>query len=659
MTLLRAALDYAGMGWPVFPVYGLRNGRCACGSDCGSPAKHPLRELVPNGLKNATVEADWVHDWWQRFPSANIGLRTGDAFDVLDVDGDEGAESMRALLAAHGALPAGPRSRTGGGGRHLLFAPTGIGNRAGVVTKVDWRGRGGYIVAPPSVHISGRAYKWLNGPEKAAPEAPAWLRAVLDPPKPPRRPEGNGRASVHYLAVPGQGTRYGVAALEAELDELGRAVEGTRNAELNLHAFNLFQLVAGGELDEGFVASRLEAVAAHIGLGGHEITQTIDSARRGGLAQPRYAPPLPERMAVNGSTTTPRPARELEGMEVIRPFARIPVDLTVAMEQAGLLTSWLYGAGCLTVLQSEPGVGKSWLALWLSLRVMEAGGDVIYVDEEGGIELVHERLCALGADPAMVAEHFWYYAFETRRWDDEDLHALRTMLATVPRPALAVLDSLPDFLAVADQDEDRAKDVTRFIKRVCGAFREVGCAQLLLDHLPKPERGSKRERSRYSRGSGAKLGKADATLLLESEVEFDARTSGKLRLWKTKDRRGRLVLPALGKPGRLLAVTVGDGSVRIEEAEDDASRADWRPTHRMEQVSRAVELRPEGVSRNGIRSVIPGDNSTIDAAIEFLVGDGYLHREKVGQAHMHTVIRPYREPADEPIGPSCDEDEEF
>lgn len=286
-------------------------------------------------------------------------------------------------------------------------------------------------------------------------------------------------------------------------------------------------------------------------------------------------------------------ANEILTPQIVRPFNRIAVDLTATIPATPMLPPWLYGNGCLTILQSEPGVGKSWIALWLSVHVMQAGYDVVYIDEEGGLELVHERLRLIGADPELVAERFWYYAFETRTWDEADMHATVAMLAGVPNPGLAVLDSLPDFLAVAGQDEDRAKDVTAFIKKVCGAFREVGCSQLLLDHLPKPAAGSKKERSRYSRGSGSKLGKADATLLLETDQEFDTHTSGSLNLWKTKDRRGRLPLPSLGRPGYHLDVTVSDGAVDITYTEQADAVPPWDgPTECMKVVLEVLQAAP-------------------------------------------------------------------
>ena len=75
-SALDAALGYAERRWPVFPLHGVRNGRCTCGeSDCKDPGKHPVGTLVPNGLKNATINAKAITVWWTRCPGANIGIR--------------------------------------------------------------------------------------------------------------------------------------------------------------------------------------------------------------------------------------------------------------------------------------------------------------------------------------------------------------------------------------------------------------------------------------------------------------------------------------------------------------------------------------------------------------------------------------------------------
>ena len=74
---------------------------------------------------------------------ANIGLTTGRRFDVLDLDGQQGVEALTAVLSIEPLEHPGPVARTGGGGWHLLYRPTGLGNRVGLLSGVDWRGRGG------------------------------------------------------------------------------------------------------------------------------------------------------------------------------------------------------------------------------------------------------------------------------------------------------------------------------------------------------------------------------------------------------------------------------------------------------------------------------------------------------------------------------------
>jgi Bifunctional DNA primase/polymerase, N-terminal len=101
----------------------------------------------------------------------------------------------------------GPVARTGGGGWHLLYAPTGLGNRVKLLPGVDWRGRDGLIVAPPSQHTSGHRYTWARPLTTTLPEVPAELRRLLalpatqrttlpQPPHPPAAAAGTvGRRS--------------------------------------------------------------------------------------------------------------------------------------------------------------------------------------------------------------------------------------------------------------------------------------------------------------------------------------------------------------------------------------------------------------------------------------------------------------------------------
>ncbi len=178
--LLTAALDYARKGFRIFPLHSVDDqGHCSCGKpDCDSPGKHPRNY---NGLKGATTDEAQILKWWKKFPDANIGIRTGKGLLVLDVDEDEGEDSLRELEEKHGKLPETWECLTGRG-RHLyLQSPTDKyikSSRSLIGNKLDVRCEGGYVLAPPSRHYFGNRYEWecSSHPEDILmAEAPEWL----------------------------------------------------------------------------------------------------------------------------------------------------------------------------------------------------------------------------------------------------------------------------------------------------------------------------------------------------------------------------------------------------------------------------------------------------------------------------------------------------
>ena len=136
-------------GWPVFPL------------KAGEKAPATRR-----GFKDATTNPDQVRAWWEEMPDANIGLPTGSWFDVIDVDTptmhtrlDELAEDPKATIHAV--------AHTAGGGYHLYVQPGtgGDKNGVGVFGKgIDYRTKGGYVVAPWSRKANGRVWGWVAPP---------------------------------------------------------------------------------------------------------------------------------------------------------------------------------------------------------------------------------------------------------------------------------------------------------------------------------------------------------------------------------------------------------------------------------------------------------------------------------------------------------------
>jgi putative DNA primase/helicase len=165
--MLGAALDYAQRGWPVFP----------CHPDTKRPLT-PKGEAGTGGLKRATTDEAKIRGWWNRWPLAMIGVPTGVPIGAFVIDIDAGVDDKTGEIFAAdkiladlerqvGKLPRTWCSETPRGGRHLFFRTPGeipIGNRAGVVDRVDVRGTGGYIVAPPSKRADGKADRWISPP---------------------------------------------------------------------------------------------------------------------------------------------------------------------------------------------------------------------------------------------------------------------------------------------------------------------------------------------------------------------------------------------------------------------------------------------------------------------------------------------------------------
>jgi hypothetical protein len=316
-----AAVGYASRGIPVLPLhYPVPHGRdlqpatgdqslvlrtgCSCRDpDCGQVGKHPLGSLVPHGVKDATTNRARILAWWTRNPQANIGLATGHLFDVLDVDGPQGEQAIRTLAAEHRLESSGPLVRTGGSGWHYYLHPTGLANaHPRDLVSVDWRGRGGYVVAPPSRHASGHPYQWAPGRDLTTPpgQVPATLLERLQPHQRQRPPA----PAQPPAAVDGPGDRYARVALAEELARVATAPVGQRNRQLWESTRNLYNLVATGALDHRRVDQGLLAAAERCGLLTDEPRQTrrtLASGRQVGLAhpgRPRH-PPTAERTQVS------------------------------------------------------------------------------------------------------------------------------------------------------------------------------------------------------------------------------------------------------------------------------------------------------------------------------------------------------------------------
>lgn len=143
--MLNHALKYLRMGLSVIPLQ--------------PRGKDPLiswkkyQEILP-------MDND-IRSWWSTWPFANIGIVTGtvSGIAIVDLDGPEGMSQASLMKLSSSVI-----SLTGNG-KHLWYRnPVGVTvqNAVRICPGMDIRGEGGYIVAPPSIHESGRRYRWLN-----------------------------------------------------------------------------------------------------------------------------------------------------------------------------------------------------------------------------------------------------------------------------------------------------------------------------------------------------------------------------------------------------------------------------------------------------------------------------------------------------------------
>jgi len=242
---------------------------------CSARDKRPL---VPHGFKSASSDPAVIARWEREYPGCLWGAPVPAGVHVVDVDVHHGGdESLARIEAEHGALPATRTTRTRSGGRHLWFATdVELRQTAGVLgAGLDTRASGkGYCIIPPS-----EGYSWLDdGP--IAP-APAWLVALLVPPKPTAQAR-----PVETFGDRNRLSRYAEAALLAECDTVRRCPigAGLRNKTLHKAACRLGQLVGAGILDKWSAAQALNAATS---LPTKEAEATILSGLNWGLNNPR------------------------------------------------------------------------------------------------------------------------------------------------------------------------------------------------------------------------------------------------------------------------------------------------------------------------------------------------------------------------------------
>lgn len=263
--MLEAAIHYAELGYPVFPLAPGKKTPWISKDDGG------------NGCLDAVVDFRQIERWWSKEPYCNIGIACGvnSGIFVIDVDPAHGGEdSVKRLIQQGYAFTETPLSKTQSGGYHIFYEHyDGAKNSTSKIAKgIDTRGDGGYIVAPPSIifgwdKVVTGEYRWCYGFDiRPVARVPDWIRRKLSE-------EKEVKIDVKLSGEP-------TGSLEALARFLSRAPEGQRNSSMFWAAARAGELVRSGKT----TAREAEAVLLGATMGSwnnKEMHRTLTTLRNG------------------------------------------------------------------------------------------------------------------------------------------------------------------------------------------------------------------------------------------------------------------------------------------------------------------------------------------------------------------------------------------
>jgi Bifunctional DNA primase/polymerase, N-terminal len=298
-------LDHARLyerhGLRVFPVARIVRGddehpQCSCwrGAECSDPGKHP----VLSGWREAPIS---VGRWWALGGAWNIGIETGAVSGIVVIDVDprhDGDQTLAELEPKHGSLPPTWRFLTGGGGEHVLFRHPGgrVANGTNALgSGIDIRGDGGFIVAPPSRHLSGRRYAISvdhHPDDVPLADMPEWLCERLNV-----RQDRQRRREKPVRPCRGL-SRYGEAALDNACRRILDAPAGRQELTINGEAYSIGRLAGAGALPADFALRALKYAAQRVATfdsgrpwRADELDRKVERSFADGVQNPRRARP--------------------------------------------------------------------------------------------------------------------------------------------------------------------------------------------------------------------------------------------------------------------------------------------------------------------------------------------------------------------------------
>lgn len=533
--MLEAAIAYAEGGWSVFPVYEpTEDGRCSCGnSACDSPGKHPR---IPGGLTAATVDKPQIREWWHRWPNANIGIRTGSESGIAVVDLDGDADLLTNELRKNGiAWGATPTSRTGGGGRHDVLAHPGgkVPTKAAILTlpsvngakphQVDIRGDGGYVVAPPSVHVNGRRYLWELEPmlTKLAP-FPASLQALLT----------SARRSLPPCST-GNGDSWLYQALQG-------VPEGQRN-ETAARLAGYFLHVTHGNVEATRQILRLWAMRCTPPMDARELDHVIESIARRDLL-----PPAETQSPDAASVAVP-----LHDLTVaVEAFLGPPPPLEWDIEAIRVRVDHGWTGGAPKTMKGlwslEEGRAQSTGTPFLG-HFAARKARVLYISEEDRVERLHRRVNAMLAGRPIPQipgpEDLRFLIKAGVRLDTPKGVRILSYHLERWRPEVVFLEH---FDKVHSKNPNAPEDMKPILDTLDHLHQEFGCVFRIQKHHRKESMGQSKRRGEMLSGTQALFGWGESSVSLTllrrgvAQVDCEAKDGAVANRFLIEYRDGRL-----------------------------------------------------------------------------------------------------------------------
>jgi len=456
----------------------------------------------------ATNSQNTIDNWWTgAYRDHGLGVATGPQPNgqnllVLDIDehGISGTATLQQLEQRYGALPDTLEVLTGNNGRHIyLLAPPhlSIRNDAGkrLGPGIDIRGDGGQVLAPPTVHPNGNAYRWRpeHSPEEAIPAAaPAWLlRLITDsaptpPPTTPLSNDGDGPAARYNQRTTWESILIGDGWTLTRTDPSGEqhwtrpgknSREGTsatvgynQQDVLVVFTSSLSWLPAGAYSRFGYYACR------------HHNGDRSAAART--LLREEH-PTTP--------TTLPEIA---EPHDIDSDLLSLLVDWSEFWTQDHTVAEWLaepiIARHRAHAIFAPGGTGKSLLALWLAANIATGTPifgytnqptTVLYLDYEMTADDLAERLTAMGYGPEHDLTRLRYALLPSLpSLDAADGGRAVHRLATLVGAELVIIDT---FGRAVEGDENLADTVRAFYRHTGYLLKQDGVAFIRIDHAGK------------------------------------------------------------------------------------------------------------------------------------------------------------------------------